>query len=106
MSKKEYKRHEWQLEKVYDFQLDEMHFKILYKVKYLWFFTGWNYICKDAISWCKYPAESAYITTCYSDIVIFKYETLAREFIDFYEKYREKMYKVCDELRHPYIDVK
>lgn len=106
MSKQEYKRHEWRLEKIYNSKLDEMHFKILYKVKYLWFFTGWNYICKGSINWCKYPDESAYKTTYTSDIVIFNSETLAREFIDFYEQYREKMYKVDEELSHPYIEVK
>ena len=106
MSKKEYKRHEWKLEKVYDVTLDEMHFKILYKVKYLWFFTGWNYICKDAINWCKYTDKSAYTTKYYSDIVIFKCETRAREFINCYEQYREKMYKIREELSHPYIEVK
>ena len=106
MSKKEYKSHEWQLEKVYDTTLDEMHFKILYKVKYLWFFTGWNYICKDAINWCKYPDENAYTTMFYSNIAIFKTEQLARDFINFYEQYREKMYKVDEELSHPYIEVK
>lgn len=106
MSKQEYKRHEWKLEKIYDSTLDEMHFKILYKDKYLWFFTGWCYICKDAIKWCKYSDESAYTTKYYSDIVIFKSEALAREFIDFYEKYREQMYKVNEELSNPYIEVR
>lgn len=106
MSKQEYKRHEWKLEKVYDTTLDEMHFKILYKVKYLLFFTGWNYICKDAISWCKYNKDDLYTTKYYSEIVIFKSEAAARDFIDFYEKYREKMYKVSEELSNPYIEVK
>ncbi len=106
MSKHEYKRHEWRLEKVYDAKLDEMHFEIMYKVKYLWFFTGWHYIYKDAINWCKYPDENAYTTMFYSNIAIFKDELLARDFINFYEKYREKMYKIEEELSHPYIEVK
>ena len=106
MSKKEYKRHEWRLVKVYDTKLDEMHFEIMYKVKYLWFFTGWHYIYKDAINWCKYPDENAYTTMFYSNIAIFKDELLARDFINFYEKYREKMYKIEEELSHPYIEVK
>lgn len=106
MSKKEYKRHEWRLEKIYNPKWGEMHFEIMYKVKYLWFFTGWNYICKDDINWCKYTDENAYTTLYYSGIAIFNSETLAREFINCYEQYREKMYKIRDELSNPYIDVK
>ena len=109
MSKKEYKRSKWRLEKVYDYKEDRFRYRVLrqYTYKFLFFFTchDWVYIDSQDMKACKYTWKENYQTVYYNEIVSFKSEQLAREFIEFFEKYRKKMFDVAKEMETPYIEV-
>lgn len=108
MSKKEYHRAKWRLEKVYDRQNDTFRYRVLrYSTYKIFFFTchDWVYIDGQDMKACQYPWKENYQTVSYKEIVSFKSEQLAREFIEFFEKYRKKIFDVAKELENPYIDV-
>ena len=108
MRKKEYQRAKWRLEKVYDYPNDRFRYRVLHQSTYkILFFTchDWVYIDGEDMTACKYPWKENYHTVSYNEIVSFKSEQLAREFIEFFENYRKRMIDVLNELKTPYIEI-
>ena len=110
MSKKEYKRHEWKLEKVYCYDEEKWRYQPMYKDKLILFIRGWFLIGESSLKWCKYPHvdDKNYYKLCgYGDIVSFDTPEKAKEFIECYEAHRKKMIDVENELKYnKYIKVK
>jgi hypothetical protein len=64
MSKQEYKRHEWKLEKVYCYDEEKWRYQPQYKEKLLLFLKGWFVIVEDDLRWCNYrifPEKNNYL---------------------------------------------
>jgi hypothetical protein len=106
MSKKEYTRNEWRIQKVYNVEHEEWRYRVQYKYTVLLWWKSWGTVNKGNLEWCHYKWTDTYYTHGYEEIVSFKSEALAREFIETYESYKKKMYKVAEELENPYIEVK
>jgi len=110
MSKQEYKRHEWRLEKVYCYDEDKWRYQPKYMAKLIWFIRGWFVIVEDDLRWCKYPhvSDKNYYALCgYGNLVSFDTPEKAKEFIECYEAHRKKMIDVENELKYnKYIKIK
>ena len=109
MSIKEYKRHEWKLEKIYCYDEDKWRYQPMYKDKLIWFIKGWYIINESSLRWCKYPHvnDKNYYALCgYGNLVSFNTPEKAQAFIECYEAHRKKLIDVENELKYnKYIKV-
>lgn len=103
MSKKEYNRLEWKLEKIYCYDEGKWRYQPLFKDRWFFFFKDWFYIVSSDLRWCKYPHvnDDNYYKKCGDcNYIGFDSPEKAQEFIDCYEAYRKKMIDVANELKY------